>query len=365
MRSLPCGGERDEMRKQHFGSGSHSRSSREIRRRDAFTALLVLAFLAAALSGVFFLIRSWENARFQPPSTEDSGERPDSSGAVEIEGVTYLPKRNLETYLFLGIDVEGPARAAYGYIGGGQADVQMVLVIDHAEQSWQLLQLNRDSMVNVPVLGVNGAVVGTEFEQLCLAHTHGDGLKKSCINNVNAVSDLLWGQPFDGYLSLHMDGVAILNDAVGGVTVEITSDFSHVDASLPQGETVKLTGAQAVTFVRARRNVDDETNLARMERQRQYLEGLLERLVELDRDEILTAYDQIHDYTVTDLGSQTLVDLAETLKKYTGRELLTIDGESRVEDGYAAFYLDERSLQNMVLKLFYAEKGDEHGEQRN
>lgn len=335
-------GERGQMRKQQRTPGGQTRK-----------ALLGLVLLAVILCGGFFAVRAWENARFQRPSGEDSWEGPDQSGAIEAGGVTYLPKQEVETYLFLGIDAEGPARATYGYISGGQADVQLVLVIDHGERSWRLLQLNRDSMVNVPVLGVNGAVVGREFEQLCLAHTYGDGLKKSCVNNVNAVSELLWGQPIDGYLSLHMDGIALLNDAVGGVTVEITSDFSQVDSGLPQGERVTLTGAQAVTFVRARKNVDDETNTARMERQLQYLKGLLERLPGLDRETLLEVYDRIHDYTVTDLGSQTLVDLAETLTEYTGRGILTIEGESRVEDGYAAFYLEESSLRDTVLTLFY------------
>lgn len=334
---------------------SSRRSHKRIRRRDAYKALIAAAVLTVVLGSVAWAIGHWEDSRFRITASEDPRRGADAQ-TMEVDGATYLPKENVETYLFMGIDVEGPAKAIEGYIGGGQADVQIVLVVDHAERSWRLLQLNRDSMVEVPVLGVTGKVVGSEFEQLCLAHSYGDGLKESCVNTVNTVSALLGEQPIDGYFSLNMDGIAILNDAVGGVPVEITSDFSAVDPDLVLGETVTLTGAQAETFVRSRKDVDDETNVARMARQRQYLSALLAMLPRLDHDTVLDAYDEVYDYTVTDLGSQTIVDLVDTIKEYSAQGVLTIDGESRVEDGYNAFYLDGDSLRQTILTLFYREK---------
>lgn len=326
---------------------------RKIRRGDAKVVLLVILAAALVLGGAAWLIHNWENARFQLDVTPQTTEREDSRRKVVIDGVTYIAKENIETYLFLGIDRAGSAEPIDGYIGGGQSDVQMVLVIDHDAASWQLLQLNRDSMVEVPVLGVTGVVVGTEFEQLCLAHTYGDGMKKSCINNVNTVSKLLWDQPIDGYLSLRVDAVAILNDAVGGVPVTVTSDFAAVDSSLCVGQTVTLTGEQAATFIRVRKDVDDETNIARMARQRQYLSALFDKLPKIDNETVLDAYNQVQDYTVTNLGSQTVVDMTDYLKTYKKQDVLTIDGESRVEDGFVAYYLDEDSLTQTILTLFY------------
>ena len=104
--------------------------------------------------------------------------------------------------------------------------------------------------------------IGTEFEQLTLAHSYGDGKKESCQNTVTTVSNLFDGQKIDGYMALNMDAVAILNDMVGGVPVEITSDFSAVDPSLQEGTVVTLQGDQALTFVRTRKDVDDQTNLS-------------------------------------------------------------------------------------------------------
>ena len=58
---------------------------------------------------------------------------------------------------------------------------------------------------------------------------------------------------------------------------------------------------------------------------------------------------------ITDIASGTAVDIADRLKSYTELPLLTIDGENVVEDGYWAYYLDEDSLQQTILQLFYEE----------
>ena len=58
---------------------------------------------------------------------------------------------------------------------------------------------------------------------------------------------------------------------------------------------------------------------------------------------------------INDIASGTAVDIADRLKSYTELPLLTIDGENVVEDGYWAYYLDEDSLQQTILQLFYEE----------
>lgn len=339
---------------QHTGRDG-GRISKKDRNKAVVVLLLAVGFMAIAL----LLIHRWEDRRYEKQTSADAAEGNGSgadseTGRITIEGVSYQPKEHIRTYLFMGIDVQGPAKPVESYIGGGQADVQIVLVVDEEAETWQLLQLNRDSIVEVTVLGMTGQIIGTETQQLALAHAYGRGMKDSCMNTVSVVSALLGGQEIDGYLSLHMDGAAIVNDAIGGVTVTVTSDFTAVDDTLIQGETITLQGEQALTFIRSRKNVEDQTNLSRMARQRQYLAALFERLSEVDEETILEAYQAAEDYIVTDLGSQTMVDLAEQMKQYTQLELLTIEGTSYLdEEGANAWQLDEDSLQETILQLFY------------
>ena len=242
-----------------------------------------------------------------------------------------------------------------GAYNGGQADAQFLLVLDDEAETWQMLRLNRDSMVDVPVLDLRGDVIGYERQQLALAHAYGDGTNNSCQNTVDAVSMLLGGAAIDGYAALNMDGIAIVNDAVGGVTVTITSDFTAVDPTLVEGETITLNGQQAFEFVRTRKDVDDQTNLARMERQRVYLEAMKPQLMALSDTEIVQVMEEVNDYLVSNIGSQTVLNLAEKLKDYQELPELTIEGENTIEDGHWAYILNEDSLQQVILQLFYKE----------
>ena len=332
---------------------------RRISRRDFFKAAGLTVATLAALGGGAYALQRWDDSQ-NAVSVADTGPGNDHREAAELKELTYKGKNyrrrpELETYLFMGIDTMGAAVGVNSYAGGGQADVQIVAVLDNEARTWQALQLNRDSIVRVPVLGVGGDIVAYEDEQLALAHYYGNGREQSCENTVLAVSMLLGDQPIDGYMAVNMDAVGILTDLVGGVTLTVTSDFSAIDPSLVQGQTITLTGEQALTYVRSRANIDDETNLARMNRQRQYMTALEEKLMQKDANFVVEAYDALADYMVTDIASGTAAEIGERMQDYTQLEVLTIDGENVVEGEHWAYYLDEDSLQETILQLFYNE----------
>lgn len=333
----------------------HQHHHTRIHHRDAVRAVTAVVVLILVSAAAFWGIRGWEDQAYASDG-ESSGlvhrDRPD----ITYNGVVYTVKQQVEAYLLMGIDVTGPVVSTPGNYNGGQADAQFLLVLDNEAQTWQMLRLNRDSMVDVPVLDLRGKVIGYERQQLALAHAYGDGTNNSCQNTVDAVSALLGGQSIDGYAALNMDGIAIFNDAIGGVTVTITSDFTAVDPTLVEGETITLKGQQAMEFVRTRKDVDDQTNLARMERQRIYLEAMKPQLMALSDKEVLQAMEAVNDYLVSNIDSQTVLDLAKKVKSYQEMPELTIDGTNTIEDEHVAYILDEDSLQQVILQLFYEEK---------
>lgn len=330
---------------------------RHLSRRDFFRAAGAAALALAALGWGGYALQRWDAAGAEPPATGSGSDHraPVYLEEVTVAGRTYRQKKNVESYLFLGIDVMGKAVGTESYIAGGQADAQMLLVLDNEAETWQLLQINRDSMVEVPVLSMMGTVPYTIRQQIALAHAYGNGREQSCENNLRAVSMLLGDQPIDGYFSLTMGGVGVLVDLVGGVPITVTSDLSAADPTLVEGQTVTLNGEQALAYVHTRQNVDDQTNLARMDRQRQFLRAFEEQVRQLDPSFVVTAYQAASDYIITDLSSGQAVNIAARLQQYTQLPVLTIDGENTVEDGYWAYYLDEDSLQQTILQLFYQE----------
>ena len=92
-----------------------------------------------------------------------------------------------------------------------------------------------------------------------------------------------------------------------------------------------------------------------MNRQRQYMTALEEKLMQKDANFVVEAYDALADYMVTDIASGTAAEIGERMQDYTQLEVLTIDGENVVEGEHWAYYLDEDSLQETILQLFYNE----------
>ena len=323
---------------------------RTISRKDKVQAVSVITAMLLVITCGGWLLQRWQD-RYDSQSI--SLDEMQNRKTLEYQGETYAIRDGVETYLFMGIDVEGPVQAQMGYMNGGQADVQLLVVIDRLNRTWQLLQINRDSMVEVPILGVDGEEVGMEVQQIALAHTYGDGLDRSCENNVAAVSRLLNGQKINGYMALNMDAVSVLTDMVGGVQVTVLDDFTHVDDSLKQGRQVTLSGEQAMAYVRGRQGVGDETNLSRMVRQEQYMDGLYQRLRELSPEDYLEIFGTVEQYVVTD-GSDDWLTLAQLMREYTRLEPLTIAGESGLdEQGTVAYWLDEDSWWQTIIQLFY------------
>lgn len=320
----------------------------------------ILAVVLVLLAGMLLLQR-WENTQDAPvsslgPSSAVEADAPvDGREITYYNGTAYAKKEDLETVLLLGVDkFEG--ETPEGYLNNQQADFLLLLVMDKQNETCTPIQLNRDTMTQIRILGVTGEPAGTTTGQLALAHTYGSGEEDSCENTALAVSNLLYGMEIDHYVSLTMDGVALLNDLVGGVTVEVLDDFSGIDDSLMQGEIVTLKGQQALTYVRSRGGMEDSSNLHRMERQRQYLAALQQQLKAAVRQEdgfTLDALLQLNEYMVSDCTVDQLSDLGDNLAAYQVSDILTTPGDAQEGEEFIEFTVDEAALQQLVMDVFY------------
>lgn len=287
-----------------------------------------------------------------------TGEEVIETKTIYRDDKAYFPRQDITSILLLGIDRYGPVVDSETYNNRGAADMAMVVILDHAAEECRILQLNRDTMVTMPVLGIGGRRAGTYYGQLALAHTYGSGLADSCENTVQTVSDLLYGITLDYYAAMNMDAIPILNDAVGGVTVNVTEDFSAVDPSIKMGE-MTLMGQQSIHFVRTRKNVGDQLNLSRIQRQKEYVNGFVEAFTaarEADSHLILDTYEDVSDYLVTNLSANALSGIIDRYSHYPIVEVVSPEGENVMGEEYFEFYVNEESLDDIVLRLFYDEK---------
>lgn len=320
--------------------------------RGIIAALMLILAAIVVLAAIAF----WDYHRSQNTTDQPTASLDAQQSEIYVGGVKYTPKKDIETILLLGVDKYESAAEHADYINNQHADVLMLLIVDHAAKENTLLQLNRDTMTQIQTLGVMGEDGGTITAQLALSHAYGTGANDSCRNAAKAVSNLLYGVDVEHYLSLKLDAVAILNDAVGGVTVELMDDFTSLDPSFTQGAAVTLQGDQATAYVRARGEVADKTNIHRLERQRQYMTAwaeAFETASAADENFVKKLVMDINPYMVSDLTVDQLSDLVDCYHEYTVKEILTVEGESVRGEEYMEFYVDEDALQQQVLEMFY------------
>ena len=294
----------------------------------------------------------------------------DKKSAVDVSEEDEL-NRNIETFLIIGIDDFSDQKETYdSYNNTMQADYLVLLMFNTRTNEVSALHINRDTMTPITILGVLGDKVGKETHQIALSHTYGTGEKDSCLNTVTAVEDLL-GIVVDHYARITMDAIPLLNDAIGGVTltptVTITAEAvaSNTEADtentettnnlITEGQTVTLTGEQALAYVRVRQSVSDGSNLKRMERQRQYMSAFIEQ-VKANKDNIDTEslFKNISDKIVSDCSIERLETIFDKSTDFTFTEIYTLEGTAKVGDsGYMEYHLDQDKLNETIKDLFY------------
>lgn len=350
--------------------------------------LIVLLIIVTILLAAVFIL---DKIEFREKGQEDVFRLDDLRQTITYKGETYARKQDVEALLVIGVDSYKGAHID-NYNNTDRADFLMLLGINKKEKSASVLQINRDTMANVKVLGVRGEPVGYRQEQITLAHTYGSGGEDSAINTVDAVSGLLYGLDIDHYISFTMDAVAEYADLVGGIEVErhfaedvglvsgdgwenaepdeatggdsaksdeITGDGSDKSGS---GEFYVLHGAEALQFVRNRDMYSIDANIERMERQRHFLSQLKKRTLEKEEEKmelfVLDAIMTVNEFMLSDCTVNQLSDYAEILVENTNNTIMTIEGENTavsVGDGVSSvqFFADEDDVKAKMIEMFF------------
>lgn len=314
------------------------------------TVVALLILLSIVVIGGFQLLKPTFN------STEIT--EPVAKKTIEYNGKKYFPRQDITTILVMGADEFGPREDSGYYLNNYEADVVMLVVLDEQSEKFNIISLNRDTMVEMPILGVGGKKAGTLYQQLALAHTYGSGLEDSAENVKETVSSLFKNIYIDYYVSVNMDAISIITDAVNGVKVDVSDDFSLVDNTIEKGE-VLLTGEQAISFVRLRKDVGDQLNISRMERQKQFLNGLFNAAkskLESGDSFIRNTYSELSPYMVTDISVSSASALLNRYSEYEMGEILIPRGENVKGKEFMEFYLHEDEFDKLVIDNFYIEK---------
>ena len=314
---------------------------------------MVLVVIALLLFGaVFYGAKYLEERRFG--FLEAAASRP-----VEYNGKTYLPNNDIVAFLLIGVDSIGEMQSSGYFRNDSLADFICLIAFDTKSGSSTIIHINRDTMTDITILGMNDREVGETRAQIALSYSYGDGGESSCRNTKKAVSELLGDLNISYYLSMTMDAVPILNDAVGGVEVLVEDDFSAVDPTLQQGQRVTLRGDQALTFIRSRHHVGEMTNLSRMSRQVEYMQNFylrFKKAIQNNPQFLVSSFKDISPYIVTNCSDRALSYISKKIGNSELKEVVSLPGEAVLGDTYMEYHLDQEQLQELILRIFYKEK---------
>ena len=337
-------------------------------KKKTMRAVIEIIIAVLVIIAVYFIIRGMDrhDVRIQQAATENETQRvwkefQEKPVSIKLHKKTWKFAHPVQTYLFIGTDKSGNEDAEGEEYHGSMADALMLVVVDKEEKTYGILQLNRDTITEVPMLLQDGSANASAQMQLCTAHWYGKDKAASCDNTVETVSKMLGGLPIDGYYALKMDAMPLLNHEVGGVTVTLEDDMTKLDPAMKKGATLTLTDRQAELLMQSRYAMDDDRNTQRMRRQQIFLKAFMKKIKKQNAGDVnatVKLYDRLRPYATTDIKMNDLTALLKDMQGYTDKGIITIDGTSKIgeklHDGkkHWEFYMDEDSLETSMKQLY-------------
>ena len=332
-----------------------------IRQRKICMLLIIILIIVLSVLGGGYYLLSQKNAA----SPQNGGQNSDSRNQtdlsqngdiVEYKGETYKYNDHLSNYLFLGIDTRETVDTYQSQADAGQADAIFLVSMDRATEKIKVLFLPRDSMTRIEVFNPYGQSLGETTDHLNIQYAFGDGKEKSCELMKTAVSNMLDGLPIQGYCSMNMDGISVITDFVGGIQLTIPDDsLADVNPEYKKGAVVDITGETAEQFVRYRDIDKTQSALVRQERQKTFLQALVQKAQEKageDAGFVTGLYDSVKSYTVTNMGNDIFAKLlAASQNGITDTE--TVPGEGTHGENFDEYHIDEDALSDLIISMFY------------
>ena len=286
----------------------------------------------------------------QPTATPSAGL--DWEGTVTVDGKTYRRRTDMKTVLFLGVDNTKTSEFGEGLIGNnGRSDAIMLFLMDTKTGNTDLLTVSRDTITEVDVYDGTGELQFSNPMQIALQYSFGTSAKRSCFLTQRTVSELLYGARIDGYFSLTMDGIPVIVDEFGGVTITMPEDYSYIDSGYTKGATVTLDGAEAERFIRYRDINEFGSNEQRNERQSWFVTEMFRQIAHMGNVDGTVEHllEVAGKYIETNLDAETMMRFLHSSLSQTYK----VPGEVREGPLHNEYYVDEDGLRELVIQLFY------------
>ncbi len=327
------------------------------------TALVVVV---TGVTGSFFYLRAQGEKNLKTRVTANSESEDDDVGLfVTYNGKKYQYNEDVINFLCLGIDKETPIesrREAENLANGsaGLADAIILVSINVESGKIRFLAIPRDTVTTVKVVGEGGKFIEEVRQQITLQHAYGQNATQACELMIEAVSKLLYQIPIQRYCSINLAAIPILNDAIGGVDVQVLEDVTGGARTYHAGETVHLEGDMAREYIQARDCSVDGSSIGRLNRQKQYITNYFAKAKEVIKSDVslpLTVFNSLQEDMCTNITPE---DIAYLVPKVLGmslnaEDMTTIPGEAMMQNEHLEYIPNVDQLKETLINYFYKE----------
>ncbi|GEK91047.1 LCP family glycopolymer transferase [Alkalibacterium kapii] len=242
-----------------------SKSSRPKKKKSVLKIVLLvilgLLILVTGIGGyvvwrVYDDVKSTTEVMYEPAEEQEPHESRLNKPLVVDDGEDPF------SVLIMGVDT-GDFDRDYT----GRSDTMMLVTLNPNTEKTSIVSIPRDTYTEI---------IGEGFKDK-INHAYAFGGTSMAMNTVQNLFDI----PVDYYISVNMESMQTIVDAIGGITVVPPLSFEHSGNTFVEGEETHLTGAQALSYSRMRYE-DPEGDYGRQYRQRQVIEATMKQIATLE-----------------------------------------------------------------------------------
>ena len=215
---------------------------------------VLIAFFLALIVGLF----AYRDIR----STSDAIHEEVEDQEVMRDDAVDLGDGDPFSVLLMGIDT-----GEEGRVDQGRSDTMMVVTVNPHTQQSTIVSIPRDTYTEIAGRGTMDKI----------NHAYAFGGTSMAVNTVQNLFDI----PIDYYVSINMEGLEQIVDALNGIALVPDSTFQQSGYSFTQGQETHLDGGAALAYSRMRKQ-DPEGDYGRQKRQRQVVMAIVDEVASIE-----------------------------------------------------------------------------------
>ena len=231
--------------------------------------------------------------------------------------------------LLMGIDTGDMGRNYQG-----RSDTMMLMTVNPNSNETTIVSIPRDTYTEIVGRGTMDKI----------NHAYAFGGTEMALNTVQNLFDI----PVDYFVSVNMEGLQQIIDAMGGVDITPNLTFDQGGYSFVEGQPVHMDGNMALEYSRMRKS-DPNGDYGRQERQRSVVEATVRKMASVES--VLNYQGVLNSLSANMQTNMSFDDMVDAFTKYNSatRSITQeqLSGSGRKQNGVYYEFIPDEEVQRI------------------